>query len=211
MFFIGVYRDQKKAKECIAALRSFYDDDPILSIADGTKDIDYSSFCLDTDVRYYEGARLKLQKFGGLWTERYLEEFIDSGERFVVKLDPDTEVLRKVEKFPDAEVFCQFKRTHAGTSLAGAAIGWSRAAAEKVLQSKLLRDGEYTKNIYAYHRFTPPMLKPGEELEHNPIALQDEILTDVCKRLALRVKQWPDVSLENKSSAFYHEFIPWQT
>jgi hypothetical protein len=48
-------------------------------------------------------------------------------------------------------------------------------------------------------------LRKGEELDHSAISLQDEILTDICKRLSLDVFEWPDVSLENQSAAFYHE------
>jgi hypothetical protein len=205
MFYLGVYKDQAKAKACIESLQALYAD-PILSISDGSKDADYSRFCIERGVSHIDGARLKLPQFAGLWTERYLEEFLVSSEPFVVKLDPDTKVQHKVESFPDADVFCTFKYSHSGAKFfSGAALGCSRAAAERILASKLLRDGEYTKPSYAYHRYFPPLLKKGEELETTAISLQDEILTDISKRLLLQVVEWSDISLENKSAAFYHE------
>jgi hypothetical protein len=205
MFYLGVYKDQEKAKACITALQAFYAD-PILSISDGTKDAEYSRFCIERGVSHIDGARLKLPQFAGLWTERYLEEFLVSPEPFVLKLDPDTKVQHKVDSFPEADIFCTFKYSHSGAKyFSGAALGCSRAAAKRILASRLLRDGEYTKNIYAHHRYLPPLLRKGEELDHSAISLQDEILTDICERLSLDVFEWSDVSLENKSAAFYHE------
>lgn len=204
MFYLGVYKDQQQAQTCIESLQAFYSD-PILSIADGTRNTDYARFCSEKGVTYIEGQRLKLPRFRGQWTERYLKEFLSSDEPFIIKLDPDTRVNRRVDSFPDADVFGPFRHTDSGKHrLDGSAVGYSRAAAEKILASALLRDAEYAKPIYSHHRFAPPLLRKGEELDHTAVSLQDEIMADICRRLSLRVVEWGEASLENNSAAFYH-------
>jgi hypothetical protein len=200
MFFVGVYHDQVKAKACITALRQIYRSEPVISISDGVDDADYEKFCRNSGVEYHFGNRLKLQKFGGLWIERYFRHFLKTRESRLIKVDPDTAVNRATSLL-DAPVFSAFRGDRI---LAGPAIGFSRDTVQKVVDSALLHDPKYTASKYAYHRFIPPLLKPGEEQSFDAIALQDEIITDVVARLGIEPIEWSAVSFTDAHAPFYH-------
>jgi hypothetical protein len=103
--------------------------------------------------------RLKLSQFAGQWTERYLKAFLQTGSNILVKLDPDTAVLRKARYFPDAEVF----GVHCDGQVLGGCIGYSRDCARKIIDSGLLLGTKYTGLYYTY-------VKCGER-----VTRQDEI------------------------------------
>ncbi len=200
MFFVGVYHDQAKAKACIMALRQLYGREPLITISDGVNDAAYEKFCRNAGVEYPLGTRLKLQKFRGFWTERYFRHFLKSTEKRIIKVDPDTTVNR-VASLLDAPVFSAFRGNRI---LAGPAIGFSRDTVQKIVDSGLLHDTKYAASAYAYHRFTPPLLKPGEEQSFDAVALQDEIITDVVARLGIEPTEWSDVSFTDPHAPFYH-------
>jgi len=206
MFYMGVYKDQFLAKLAIEALQKFYSDSPILCIADGTKDDIFSQFCADRGVQYTEGERLKLPQFAGRWTERFLKLFLQTDAPLVIKIDPDTRVNRAVEEFPKASIFSMFRYYLNGKRiLNGPAIGFTREAAQAILDSGLLHDEKYTTYWYAYPRFRAPMLRPWEEEKFDEfVSLQDEITTDVVERLGLSFAEWGDVSLTDQNAAFVH-------
>jgi hypothetical protein len=123
--------------------------------------------------------RLKLSQFAGQWTERYLKAFLQTGSNILVKLDPDTAVLRKARYFPDAEVF----GVHCDGQVLGGCIGYSRDCARKIIDSGLLLGTKYTGLYYTY-------VKCGER-----VTRQDEIMADIIRRLNLHTVEWKEACI----------------
>jgi len=209
LFYMGVYKDQFLAKLNIDALQKFYSDSPILCITDGTTDDTFSQFCAERGVRYIEGERLKLPQFAGQWTGRFLQLFLQTDAPLVIKVDPDTHINWAVEQFPTASVFAGFRYYPSGKRiLNGPAIGFTREAAQAILDSGILLDEKYTTYWYTYPRFREPLKRPWEEEKFDEfVSLQDEITTDVVERLSLPVAEWKDVSFKHSThhdTAFSH-------
>jgi hypothetical protein len=204
LFYVGVYRDQLAAMQTITNLRHYYPQATVFSISDGVTDETYSNFCGLTHVSYAVGTRLKLPAFRGAWTNRFLKVFLASNHDVCVKVDPDTVVTRATE-FPDAPIFSAWRDSSLGKrALAGPAIGFSRLAAQQIVDSGLLFDPKYAGAEYSYRRFGPRFLKPGETPSDEAVSLQDEITTDVVERLGIIPLQWDAVSLTDLAAPFYH-------
>jgi hypothetical protein len=205
LFYVGVYRDQDAATKTITNLRYFYPQAQVFSISDGVKDDQFERFCKVTRVSYAVDDRVKLMKFCGMWTSRFLKVFLASKHDVCIKVDPDTAVQRATE-IPDAPVFSVFRPSVSGKRiLGGPAIGFSRSAAQRIIDSKLLLDPKYNSYEYAYRRFGPALIKPGELPSHELVALNDEITTDVVERLGIQPLQWDAVSMTDPAAPFYHK------
>src|SRR5208282_923089 len=159
-FAVNFYKDQRLANQTVTDLRRFYPESPILTFDDSKQ-------------------RLKLSQFAGRWTERYLKAFLQTDADIVVKLDPDTAVLRRARYFPDAEVFGE----HVDGQVLGGAIGYSRDCARRIIKSGLLLDTKYTCVHYTYVRF-------GER-----VTRQDEIMADIIRLLNLHTVEWKEACI----------------
>lgn len=199
MFCIGVYRDDELAKQCIAGIQRNYPDS-ILCISDGIAHPDLEKFCAQRQVQYVLGSRLKLPAFRGAWTERFFLYFLGSDDPLMIKIDPDTRVNRAAV-IPAAPVFAAYRQ---GAVLNGWAIGFTRDTVSRIVRSGFLHDLKYDSSSYAYHRFMPPRLREGETESCEAVALQDDITTDVVRRLGIVPQEWDEVSGTDQSAAFYH-------
>lgn len=202
MFFVGVYKDQKEARQCIAGLKHYYPEEKIVPISDGTHDSTYEAFCEQVGVDYRVGQRLKLPDFRGAWTERFLHLLDETDDERIIKIDPDTQVNARVE-WPDAEIFSSWRDSNGKRILAGPVIGFTRRAARDIIDSGFMLDWKYKANEYTYYRFYPPRLKEGEEQNTELVSLQDEITTDVVERLGIEPIKWEHISLTDTTAAFY--------
>jgi hypothetical protein len=159
-FALTFYRDERLATSTIADLRMFYPESLILIFDDSKQ-------------------RLKLAQFAGRWTERYLKAFLQTESDILIKLDPDTAVLRRANEFPDSEIFGE----HVDGQVLGGCIGYSRDCARKIIESDLLVDSKYTGLHYTYMKF-------GER-----VSRQDEIMADIIRRLHLHTVEWKEACI----------------
>jgi hypothetical protein len=136
--------------------------------------------------------RLKLPQHGGQWTLRFLTAFIATDCDVLIKIDPDTEARRAATKIPNADLFGNLV---AGQVLGGA-MGFSRAGAQKIVESGVLTDAKYQGQAFTYARYTGKNLRPGEpSWDKLLISCQDKILADVVTRLNLKTAQWDEISV----------------
>lgn len=176
--------DQKLARSTIAEINSFYPDSPLFVIGDGVEPNALGVFIPVI------GERLKTPEFGGEWTQRYLDLFLEhTACQVLIRLDPDTKLLRRFNYFPSAAVFgC---KTEWGTTRGGC-VGFSRQGAAAIASSGYLRDDKYRNNRqFLYSRYSL-YRKPYEKIDGNPITLQDRIVADVVDRLNLETADWSD-------------------
>jgi hypothetical protein len=162
-FAINVHRDEKLLKHCLRALKTQHPEATVLVIPDV--------------------PRLKVPKFGGLWTKRYLEKLVETGADHVFKLDPDMYFVAPIKELPDAEVFGRHWLFEDGTQqIVAECMGWTREGAQKMLDANLWEDEKYKKpeGHFAYERY------PGEEL----VSVQDTIVMDIILKLGMTHAEW---------------------
>lgn len=128
--------------------------------------------------------RLK-DKLTGEWTHRYLEWALSCGADVIIKLDPDACVWRR-PKIPEADWFGTISPS--GRFARGGACGFSRTAAEKLVESKfLLQPSPHTYRRYVEYRW------PHEEPDDTPISCQDRIVGDGMSIVGIRPTLWTEI------------------
>ena len=201
-FFLGVYKDQDRAKNTIQSLRFFYPLASIISIADGVKNADYSQFCFEHGINYWVGERFKLMQFGGAWTARFLAAMLyQTNADVLIKIDPDSGIHSPldVSGFPDADLFGNIRTTGGRAHIQGGFIAFRRTAAEALLNSKLLGSAKYCCHSYSYPRFQLPYLQEGEESSSEWLTCEDVILYDAAHELGLTIADFDQVCCHYRS------------
>jgi len=96
---------------------------------------------------------LKTPNNGGAWTHRYLDYFLkNSTEKYLIKIDPDTEVLSMAKNLPVEDcVFCRVRDVTLGNVLfripAGGALGFTRGIAERIVNEGYFLKDYYRSNV----------------------------------------------------------------
>lgn len=100
---------------------------------------------------------VKERKFGGLWSHRYLDFYLkNSIAQYVMRIDPDTQVLRKAENLPATDcVFCRIWHYTIGKKECrfphGGAHGFTRGMAERIVNGKYFLDPYYCNSARFHH------------------------------------------------------------
>jgi hypothetical protein len=201
-FFMGVYKDQHFAKLRLQELNSIYGEGEvdIVVISDGIVDEDFAEFCKGIHSLHYEVAeRRKCSiEYGGEWIERFIKKCLElSNFDILIKIDPDTKLFRKFKYIPPEQYFgsIRFKRNSLEQYVQGGCKGLTRKACVEILNSGFLRDEQYYgNNKFAYRRFSNTYLRENEEAESTLVMVEDAVLLDAVKRLALTIGHWDDVN-----------------
>lgn len=138
---------------------------------------------------WFECDRAKAKGQKGLWTQRYLEIFLENSDaKYLLRVDPDTCVWRP---FSLPEKDCIFgnieKKKYKYHYVRGGCIGFTRQVARKIVESRLLLDDRYS--VYNYQRYKYFRWEHEEESDEE-IALQDWIVADVRHRLKIELVEW---------------------
>ena len=127
-----------------------------------------------------EMERAKVDQFGGLWTHRYLEECLSTGNNFFMRIDPDTECIRRMDPMPDytSGLFGRHfnvKGMKIGKIMRihGSMLGWTRDAATKCVSSKIFLSSEF-QNRNQYRTVDDVMVYRAAELLDLPIHHRDD-------------------------------------
>ncbi|WP_193878477.1 hypothetical protein [Oculatella sp. LEGE 06141] len=171
-------------------MRNHYQSSDIICRSDGVLDATFERFCIENKTQYVQGDRIKTLNYGGLWSITMLQLFLKlSRAEFLIRIEPDTVILRRLETLPDADVFARYqggKRPY----YQGGAMGFSRNAAKLILESKLLESEIYKQTSYGYQRFADHYRQAEEILQNEPLAATDIILSDVIAKLGFTVDDW---------------------
>ncbi|MFV0445652.1 MAG: hypothetical protein ACK5Q5_18885 [Planctomycetaceae bacterium] len=132
-FYLQVCRDYRRAEWCLDHLRAHFPAARVIVISDGDPDPRFESFVPRFSVEYRAGERLYGLEHGGRMIARMLSAWECSSD-FLFKIDPDTLVHRRFRWLPcdNLAVFGM------GLPTQGGVMGFTRAAGERLLQSRLL-------------------------------------------------------------------------
>lgn len=135
-----VYRDEPRTVQVtLDQLNDVYPGSDILLIEDGLR---FPPFKGCQQLK--EPERLKIAKYGGAWTHRYLERYLSLSQApYLIKLDPDTKVNKAATDLPQGlAIFCSVGKLKTRTGEIdllphGGALGFTRMAAEWIVSHRI--------------------------------------------------------------------------
>jgi hypothetical protein len=140
-FFALVYKDFDATVACLKDLRKHYPSSRVVLRSDGDQDPRFPLLASGHRVEFRSELHLFGIENGGAVIERMLEIFLENPTRYLFKIDPDTVIHRRFKYLPvRSGVFGTLQCEDETPSVQGGCMGFSRDAAERILQSRMLRD-----------------------------------------------------------------------
>lgn len=197
--FVIALADEGSAQleSCLGFLRAAYPDAPVIVISDGVSDPAHVVACKRHKAKYVQGAYLKRIECGGKWWERALKVGLATGADWLVKIDPDTRVLRPFRFAPPHPISGTL--TSAGTNLEhiqGGCQAIRRDAASRILASKLLRN-EVLRDCRTFSRTDADYRR----LKAISYCSTDHSLAWACRNLGIAMGDWTEVASRWKPPA----------
>lgn len=187
-FVINVYKDQELATILIDRLLDLYPDCVIKVLLDGTQ---YTYQHPRVSVKPFE--RVKIAEYGALWLIRYINEGLLGGCKYIIKIDPDTLILDKFMEPPKADIFGAIIKFPHGSVPTGGIFGMTTEVARRIMADYKYWIGQSKyKGLAGYPRYTQN-IHPHEEIDEQPIIIEEIILCDIIKRLGLSVSTWDGI------------------
>lgn len=140
-FFALTYKNYEATAQCLADLRKHYSTSRVILRSDGDPDARLPVLAARHEVDFRGELRLFSIENGGAVIERMLELFVEKPTRYLFKIDPDTAIHRRFKYLPiRSGVFGTMQTELETPSVQGGCMGFTRDAAQQILQSQLLRD-----------------------------------------------------------------------
>ena len=192
-WFIQTYRDLPKLRKTLSRLRTLYPDAPVLVVSDGDPNPEIKQTCERYSVEFSLRPRLYGVEHGGALVQRLLEAFLSTDADILIKIDPDTDVRRRLSLMPEpmeASIYgtVQSAESKRGPSIQGGCIIVPRRAATLLAGSALLMS----------ERLKPPLLEwavddTARARVASGLTSSDQTLGWACRQLALPCKDHPEV------------------
>jgi hypothetical protein len=140
-FFAMIYKNYNATAQCLADLRKHYPASRVILRSDGDPDPRFPILAQRYEVDFRGESRLFGIENGGAVIERMLELFFERPTRYLLKIDPDTVIHRRFKYLPvRSGLFGTLQCVPESPSVQGGCMGFTRDAAEQILESELLRD-----------------------------------------------------------------------
>jgi hypothetical protein len=140
-FFLLVYKNYEATAECLADLRKHYPRSRVILRSDGDPDPRFPILAKRHKVDFRGESRIFNIENGGAVIERMLVIFFEKPTRYLFKIDPDTVIHRRFRRLPVLSgLFGRLQCEQETPSVQGGCMGFTRDAAEQILQSQMLRD-----------------------------------------------------------------------
>ena len=140
-FFALTYKNYDATAECLADLRKHYPTSRVILRSDGDSDPRLPILAQRNKADFRGESRLFGIENGGAVIERMLVLFLERPTRYLLKIDPDTVIHRRFQYLPvRSGLFGTMQTEEETPSIQGGCLGFTRDAAEQILQSKMLRD-----------------------------------------------------------------------
>ena len=140
-FFALIYKNYEATAECLADLRKHYPRSRVILRSDGDSDPRFPILAQRHNVDFRGESCLFNIENGGAVIERMLVIFFEKPARYLFKIDPDTVIHRRFRYLPVLSgLFGTLQCEQETPSVQGGCMGFTRDAAEQILQSQMLRD-----------------------------------------------------------------------
>lgn len=140
-FFAQLYQNYDATAECLRDLRKHYAGSRVILRSDGDSDPRFPLLAKHNDADFHGELRLFGIENGGAIIERMLALFLEKPTRYLFKIDPDTVIHRRFRYLPvRSGLFGTLQTVPETPSIQGGCMGFTRDAAEQILESGMLRD-----------------------------------------------------------------------
>ena len=145
-FFALTYKNYEATEECLADLRKHYSRSRVILRSDGDPDPRFPILAKRHRVDFRGESRLFGIENGGAVIERMLTIFLEQSTRYLFKIDPDTVIHRRFRYLPvRSGLFGTLQCEKDTPSVQGGCMGFTRDAAEQILESQMLRDSRLSE------------------------------------------------------------------
>ncbi len=145
-FVMHVYSDYLQTDWVLSRLRMFYPGSRIIVISDGDEDIGYRSFISKYNAEVEYTDRLFLAKFGARLLHKRLELFMRKPSKYLIKIDADTGIHRRLKYIPKyypAFGSVRYSAPYVLGNIQGGCVGINLATAQELYESKAFLDPNF--------------------------------------------------------------------
>lgn len=196
-FYIQVYRDFQDAEHCLKQLRLHYRTSRVIIISDGDNDSRYERLSSQFNTEYRKGERLYPVEHGGRMLQRMFDAFLEQPSSYLIKLDTDTRVHRRLQYTPRGKVvFGTLEwETHQGKTkldfpnIQGGCLCFTLDSARAIADSKLLLS-ERLLDYRETYADNPDIIARAQNVG---LISSDFVIRYVCRQLNIPFIQFDEV------------------
>jgi hypothetical protein len=193
-FFALTYKNYDAAAECLQDLRKHYSTSRVILRSDGDPDPRFPILAEDHNVDFRAELRLFGIENGGAIIERMLALFLERPTRYLFKIDPDTAIHRRFKYLPVSNgIFGTLQLEHETPSIQGGCLGFTRDAAELILQSQMLRDSRLREPA-KFINDSPYFVRMAHRANRCGLASFDWILPWIARELGIAIYPFDEVN-----------------
>lgn len=193
-FFALTYKNYDATVECLRDLRKHYSRSRVILRSDGDSDPRFPILAKSNQVDFRGELRLFGIENGGAVIERMLVLFLEKPTRYLFKIDPDTVIHRRFKCLPvRTGLFGTLQLAHATPSIQGGCLGFTRDAAEQILQSGMLRDSRL-KEPAKFINDSPYFVRMTERARRCGLASFDWIVPWIAGELGIPIYPFDEVN-----------------
>jgi len=193
-FFALTYKDYDATVECLADLRTHYSESRVVLRSDGDPDPRFPILAKRYGVDFRGESRLFGIENGGAVIERMLTIFLEQPTRYLFKIDPDTVIHRRFRYLPVRSGLFGTLQCEADTrSVQGGCMGFTRDAAERILESGLLRDSRLKEPAKSIDD-SPYFFRMAHRAERCGLASFDWIVPWIASQLGIPIYSFDEVN-----------------
>jgi len=193
-FFTLVYKNYDATTECLADLRKHYPASRVVLRSDGDPDPRFPVLANSHNADFRGESRLFGIENGGAVIERMLVIFVEKPSRYLFKIDPDTVIHRRFRYLPlRSGLFGTPQCEQETPSIQGGCMGFTRDAAEQILQSEMLRDGRL-KEQASFINDSPYFFRMAHRAERCGLASFDWIVPWIASQLGISMYPFDEVN-----------------
>lgn len=193
-FFALTYKNYKATAECLADLRKHYSTSRVILRSDGDPDPRLPLLAARNDVDFHAELRLFGIENGGAIIERMIELFLERPTPYLFKIDPDTVIHRRFQYLPvRSGLFGTLQTEQETLSVQGGCMGFTRDAAEQILQSQLLRD-DRLREPAKFIDDSPYFFRMADRAKRCGLASFDWIVPWIASQLGIAIYPFDEVN-----------------
>jgi hypothetical protein len=193
-FFALTYKDYDAVAECLSDLRRHYSRSRVILRSDGDTDPRLPILAHRKQVDFRAESRLFNIRNGGAIIERTLELFFEKPTRYFFKIDPDTVIHRRFQYLPvRSGLFGTLQCVPETPSIQGGCLGFTRDAAEQILQSRMLRDSRL-KDPANFINDSPYFFRMADRARRCGLASFDWIVPWIASELGIPIYSFDEVN-----------------
>src|SRR6267143_1687850 len=193
-FFALTYKNYDATAECLGDLRKHYSASSVILRSDGDSDHRLTILAKRNKVDFRGELRLFGIENGGAVIERMLELFLEQPTRYLFKIDPDTVIHRRFQYLPvRSGLFGTLQTEQETPSIQGGCMGFTRDAAEQILQSEMLRGSRLTEPT-KFIDDSPYFVRMTDRANRCGLASFDWIVPWIASQLGISIYSFDEVN-----------------